>query len=81
MQFPIETDDRSEDGELGFVARTMLGMVRLASLPFLLLVIVLASMIYALAILIRFLIAFGEGLRRFPGLARAWYRPVESRDA
>jgi hypothetical protein len=69
MDLEIRSVDSSESDDSPLIERFLLGLVRLASWPLFLLAIVLASLIYGIAILSRslvILIAFGFRLVRTP---------------
>ena len=81
MDFPIDPDDHAESEEPSFVEQTLLGAVRLASLPFLGLAISLAALTYGVGSLIRHAATLVAGLRHPRGSARIWDRSIEARDA
>ena len=82
MELEIRLNEDTERSELSLGERVMLGVVRLASLPLFLLVIILSSLIYGIAILARLVAVFlSVGSRRVAAPARAWTQPVNAHDA
>ena len=82
MDIRIAPGEGMDGGDPGPGEMIIIGMVRLASLPFLLLVIVIASVIYGVASLARIVAVLAAvGFRRPGGVAPAWDRPVKAQDA
>jgi hypothetical protein len=81
MHFEIDSEDSPERDDLLPVERFMVGAVRLASLPLFLLVIILSSLIYGIAILARLVAGLVFICFRLIGaLARALSRPMKAHD-
>jgi hypothetical protein len=82
MDLEIHSVNRWESGDSPLAERFLLGLVRLASLPLFLLVIVLTSLIYGVAILFRTLTVFvALGSRLLSAPAPLKNRPVKAQDA
>ena len=81
MDLEVSSDDALEPGCPQLGERIMLGVVRLASLPLFLLVIILSCLIYGIAMLARLVAVIISVCLRVVGLsARSWSRPVKVHD-
>ena len=81
MDFQVSPNDSPEKGVGGLLERLSLVAIRLASLPILVFVIVLASLIYGIGGLVRQVVALVDSIRRPRRQVRTWDRPIEAQDA